>query len=165
MPVNDNLRNLWMSSLVPTNPGLLGLNKSQLLKKRVCVKHFDKTQFDQAGVRIRYSYPCLFTQMEILHGVPLTTEENPTPKLKPIAVPSLFSWNHESEERREIKRKRTERAYQRQKKRETATLASNKKENKCDEHFFFEETIEELDIESSNKDVSVQCSLCKCEEN
>ncbi|RVE40453.1 hypothetical protein evm_014896 [Chilo suppressalis] len=75
MPVNDNLRNLWMSFLVPTNPGLLGLNKSQLLKKRVCVKHFDKTQFDEAGVRIRYSYPCLITQMEILHGVPLTTEE------------------------------------------------------------------------------------------
>ncbi|RVE45131.1 hypothetical protein evm_010240 [Chilo suppressalis] len=91
------------------------------------------------------------------------SQSSATPKLKP--KPSLFSWNHESEERKEIKRKRTERAYQRQKKRETATLASNKKENKCDEHFFFEETIEEIDIESSNKDVSVQCSLCKCEEN
>ncbi|CAG5003469.1 unnamed protein product [Parnassius apollo] len=49
--------------------------------------------------------------------------ENPTPKLKPKAVPSRFSWNHESEETKEIKRKHAERALQRQmKQRETATL-------------------------------------------
>ncbi|CAG9786340.1 unnamed protein product [Diatraea saccharalis] len=71
MPMNRNLRNLWLSLLVPTNPNLLGLTENQLLTKRVCVRHFDSTQFDQAGVRIRYSYPCLFTDMEIAHGVPL----------------------------------------------------------------------------------------------
>lgn len=30
---------------------------------------------------------------------------------------------------------------------------------------FYLQFFEEIDIESSNKDVSVQCSLCKCEEN
>ncbi|KAL4720623.1 hypothetical protein ACJJTC_015251 [Scirpophaga incertulas] len=75
MPVNENLHNLWMSFLVPTNPILLGLNKNQLLKKRVCAKHFDQTQFDSVGVRIRNSYPCLFTELEIAHSVPLTYDE------------------------------------------------------------------------------------------
>ncbi|CAH2096251.1 unnamed protein product [Euphydryas editha] len=71
MPLNVNLRKLWLSLLVPTNPNLLGLTENQLLKKRVCEKHFDQTQFDKAGVRIRYSYPCLFTEMEIAQGIPL----------------------------------------------------------------------------------------------
>ena len=57
-----------------------------------------------------------------------------TPKLKPKAVPSRFSWNHESEERKEIKRKRAERVLQRRKKRETATICLTKK-NQCEEHF------------------------------
>ncbi|XP_063894120.1 uncharacterized protein LOC135117821 [Helicoverpa armigera] len=75
MPLNDNLRNLWLSFLIPTNPNLLGLTKNQLRNKFVCDKHFDRTQFDDRGVRNRYSYPCLFTRTEILHGVPLSTEE------------------------------------------------------------------------------------------
>ncbi|XP_063620641.1 uncharacterized protein LOC134793046 [Cydia splendana] len=74
MPMNDNLRNLWMSFLVPVNPHLLGLSKGQLMTKRVCQKHFDETQFSQ-GSRIRYSYPCLFTEKEFIHGVPLSSEE------------------------------------------------------------------------------------------
>lgn len=57
-----------------------------------------------------------------------------TPKLKPKVVPSRFSWNHESEERKEIKRKRAERVLQRRKKRETATICLTKK-NQCEEHF------------------------------
>lgn len=71
MPSNVNLRKLWLSLLVPTNPILLGLTENQLLKKRVCERHFDETQFDKTGVRIRYSYPCLFTEMEIAQGIPL----------------------------------------------------------------------------------------------
>ncbi|XP_045448260.1 uncharacterized protein LOC123656638 [Melitaea cinxia] len=71
MPLNVNLRKLWLSLLVPTNPNLLGLTENQLLKKRVCERHFDETQFDKSGVRTRYSYPCLFTEMEIAHGIPL----------------------------------------------------------------------------------------------
>lgn len=75
-PKNDSLRNLWMSSLVPTNSLLIGLSKEQLLRKRVCEKHFDKHQFDEEGKRIRYSYPCLFTDDEIAHGVPLSSGES-----------------------------------------------------------------------------------------
>ncbi|XP_063543133.1 uncharacterized protein LOC134751589 [Cydia strobilella] len=71
-PKKDMLRNLWMSFLVPTNPLLLGLSKEQLLRKRVCEKHFDKHQFDKfKGKRLRFSYPCLFTDDEITHGEPL----------------------------------------------------------------------------------------------
>lgn len=50
-------------------------------------------------------------------------------------MPSRFSWNHESEDRKEIKRKRLERAFQRQKKRETATLYSSTEENQYEERF------------------------------
>ncbi|CAG4930820.1 unnamed protein product [Parnassius apollo] len=50
-PRNDNLRNLWMSFIVPTNPQLI---------------------FDNEGRRLRYSYPSLLTGNEIAHGVPLT---------------------------------------------------------------------------------------------
>lgn len=57
-----------------------------------------------------------------------------TLKLKPKAVPSQFSWNYESEERKEIKRKRAERVLERRKKRETATICLTKK-NQCEEHF------------------------------
>ncbi|XP_061725013.1 uncharacterized protein LOC133530965 [Cydia pomonella] len=60
-----------MSFLVPTNPLLLGLSKEQLLRKRVCEKHFDKQQFDAEGKRLRFSYPCLFRDDEIAHGEPL----------------------------------------------------------------------------------------------
>lgn len=70
-PKNANLRNQWMSFLVPTNSSLLGLSKEQLLRKRVCVKHFDRHQFDHNGRRLRYSYPCLLSNAEIAHGVPL----------------------------------------------------------------------------------------------
>ncbi|KAH9636393.1 hypothetical protein HF086_011250 [Spodoptera exigua] len=71
-PKNDELRNLWMSFLVPTNSLLIGLSKEQLLRKRVCEKHFDKYQFDHDGKRLRYSYPCLLSHKEIAHGVPLS---------------------------------------------------------------------------------------------
>ncbi|KAJ8728896.1 hypothetical protein PYW07_006592 [Mythimna separata] len=70
-PKNDKLRNLWVSFLVRTNSLLIGLSKEQLLRKRVCEKHFDKYQFDHDGRRLRYSYPCLLTHKEIAHGVPL----------------------------------------------------------------------------------------------
>lgn len=86
------------------------------------------------------------------------------PRLKAKAVPSLFAWNHESEERKEFKRKRAERAVQRRKKLETATLCLNTEENRRGECFTFEESCVEVDIENSYKDVSLQCSLCKCEE-
>ncbi|XP_047030609.1 uncharacterized protein LOC124637923 isoform X2 [Helicoverpa zea] len=69
-PENDKLRSLWLKVLIPKNPALEGLAKTQLKGKRVCEKHFDKTQFDRCGVRIRYSCPSLFTPSEILHGVP-----------------------------------------------------------------------------------------------
>lgn len=49
MPKHDQLRSLWMSLTVPTNPLLLGLTKDELLRKRVCEKLFDQTQFTQAG--------------------------------------------------------------------------------------------------------------------
>ncbi|CAH2108331.1 unnamed protein product [Euphydryas editha] len=75
-PKNDHLRNLWLSFLVPTNSILVGLSKEQLLRKRVCEKHFDKHQFDEEGKRLRYSYPCLFTDDEIAHGVPLSSRES-----------------------------------------------------------------------------------------
>ncbi|CAK1584401.1 unnamed protein product [Parnassius mnemosyne] len=82
-PRNDNLRNLWMSFIVPTNPQLIALSKEQLLNKHVCEKHFDIFQFDNEGRRLRYSYPSLLTDNEIAHGVPLiatgwdvTTEHN-----------------------------------------------------------------------------------------
>lgn len=39
------------------------------MKKGVCEKHFEKSQFDQAGGRIRHSYPCLLSEKEMLHGV------------------------------------------------------------------------------------------------
>ncbi|CAK1591217.1 unnamed protein product, partial [Parnassius mnemosyne] len=71
-PRNDKLRNLWMSFIAPTNPKLIGLSKDQLLGKHVCEKHFDRYQFDYEGKRLRYSYPCLITEEEIAHGVPLT---------------------------------------------------------------------------------------------
>ncbi|XP_052746565.1 uncharacterized protein LOC128199712 isoform X2 [Bicyclus anynana] len=69
-PKNDNLRSLWLSFLVPTNSLLIGLSKDQLIRKRVCEKHFDKQQFDEEGKRLRYSYPCLLTDVEIAHGEP-----------------------------------------------------------------------------------------------
>lgn len=69
-PKKESLRNLWLSFLVPTNPLLIGLSKEQLLRKRVCEKHFDKHQFDEEGKRRRYSYPTLFTSKEIAHGEP-----------------------------------------------------------------------------------------------
>ncbi|CAG4929657.1 unnamed protein product [Parnassius apollo] len=71
-PRNDNLRNLWMAFIVPTNPQLIVLSKEQLLNKRVCEKHFDVFQFGNEGRRLRYSYPSLLTDNEIAHGVPLT---------------------------------------------------------------------------------------------
>ncbi|CAG4951090.1 unnamed protein product [Parnassius apollo] len=71
-PRNDNLRNLWTSFIVPTNPQLIVLSKEQLLNKRVCEEHFDIFQFDNEGRRLRYSYPSLLTDNEIDHGVPLT---------------------------------------------------------------------------------------------
>lgn len=74
-PKNDHLRNLWMSFLVPANANLIGLSKEQLLRKRVCEKHFDKHQFDEEGKRLRYSYPCLFTDDEITHGVILPSSQ------------------------------------------------------------------------------------------
>ncbi|XP_045504408.1 uncharacterized protein LOC123701039 [Colias croceus] len=72
---NDYLRNLWMSFLVPTNSSLIGLSKDQLRHKRVCEKHFDRYQFDEEGKRLRHSYPCLFKDDEIAHGVPLSSSE------------------------------------------------------------------------------------------
>ncbi|CAG4969708.1 unnamed protein product [Parnassius apollo] len=72
LPRNDNLRNLWMAFIVPTNPQLIVLSKEQLLNKRVCEKHFDVFQFGNEGRRLRYSYPSLLTDNEIAHGVPLT---------------------------------------------------------------------------------------------
>ncbi|CAG5059741.1 unnamed protein product [Parnassius apollo] len=71
-PRNDNLRNLWMAFIVPTNSQLIVLSKEQLLNKRVCEKHFDVFQFGNEGRRLRYSYPSLLTDNEIAHGVPLT---------------------------------------------------------------------------------------------
>ncbi|CAG4909338.1 unnamed protein product [Colias eurytheme] len=64
-----------MSFLVPTNSSLIGLSKDQLRHKRVCEKHFDRYQFDEEGKRLRHSYPCLFTDDEIAHGVPLSSSE------------------------------------------------------------------------------------------
>ncbi|CAG5003564.1 unnamed protein product [Parnassius apollo] len=71
-PRNDNLRNLWMSFIVPTNPQLIVLSKEQLLNKRVCERHFDIFQFGNEGRRLRYSYPSFLTDNEIAYGVPLT---------------------------------------------------------------------------------------------
>ncbi|XP_061709896.1 uncharacterized protein LOC133519780 [Cydia pomonella] len=93
MLINDHLRNLWMSFLVPVNPHLLGLTKGQLMTKRVCQKHFDETQFSP-GSRIRYSYPCLFTEKEFFHGVPLSSEDkrvnNPQETMETTAAVVLF---------------------------------------------------------------------------
>lgn len=73
VPKNDSLRKLWMSFLVPTNLMLIRLSKEQLIKKRVCEKHFDKHQFLN-GKRLRFSYPSPFTDAEIMHGEPLSTD-------------------------------------------------------------------------------------------
>ncbi|CAG4929403.1 unnamed protein product [Parnassius apollo] len=71
-PRNDNLRNLWLAFILPTNSQFIVLSKEQLLNKRVCEKHFDIFQFGNEGRRLRYSYPSLITDNEIAHGVPLT---------------------------------------------------------------------------------------------
>lgn len=49
------------------------------------------------------------------------------PKLKPQAVPSQFTWNQKTEEKKEIKRKREQKALQHQNNRETGKNGSNKK--------------------------------------
>ncbi|KPJ14188.1 hypothetical protein RR48_06938 [Papilio machaon] len=73
LPKDDNLRQLWLSFLIPTNIELSGLSKEQLLAKRVCQKHFDRYQFDNTGNRLRSGYPCLFTAKEIFYGSPLSS--------------------------------------------------------------------------------------------
>ncbi|CAG5034764.1 unnamed protein product [Parnassius apollo] len=57
-PRNDNLRNLWMAFIVPTNPQLIVLSKEQLLNKQ----HLPPVPV----------HPSLLTDNEIAHGVPLT---------------------------------------------------------------------------------------------
>ncbi|XP_038219699.1 uncharacterized protein LOC119837969 [Zerene cesonia] len=74
-PKNDYLRNLWVSFIAPTKPHIIALSKEQLLRKRVCEKHFDKYQLDEEGKRLRYSYPCLFTDEEIALGEPFFAPE------------------------------------------------------------------------------------------
>ncbi|CAG9109153.1 unnamed protein product [Plutella xylostella] len=84
---------------------------------RVCKKHFNPEDY----VLPKESYT-----------------ENPIPRLKPKVVPSKFSWNQESEERKEMKRQGAERAHQRQQKKlENATLSSNIEEtqHQHEEHF------------------------------
>ncbi|KAL4702588.1 hypothetical protein ACJJTC_016064 [Scirpophaga incertulas] len=71
-PKDDNLQALWLSFLVPFNSDLLGLSKDQLLNKRVCQKHFDRSQLDGEGKRLKGGYPCLFSAKEMEHGVPLS---------------------------------------------------------------------------------------------
>ncbi|XP_052743472.1 uncharacterized protein LOC112045019 isoform X4 [Bicyclus anynana] len=73
LPKNDKLRELWLTFLIPVNVKLSGLSKAQLVTKQVCQKHFDRHQFDNKGNRLAHGYPCLFTEDEILHGVPLST--------------------------------------------------------------------------------------------
>ncbi|XP_052746955.1 uncharacterized protein LOC128199822 [Bicyclus anynana] len=73
LPKNDKLRELWLTFLIPVNVKLSGLSKAQLVTKQVCQKHFDRHQFDNQGNRLAHGYPCLFTEDEILHGVPLST--------------------------------------------------------------------------------------------
>ncbi|KAL4709393.1 hypothetical protein ACJJTC_001189 [Scirpophaga incertulas] len=72
-PKDDNLQALWLSFLVPFNSDLLGLSKDQLLNKRVCQKHFDRSQLDGEGKRLKGGYPCLFSAKEMEHGVPLSS--------------------------------------------------------------------------------------------
>ncbi|KAF9408378.1 hypothetical protein HW555_011915, partial [Spodoptera exigua] len=73
LPKDDNLRELWLSFLIPTNIELTGLSKHQLLTKRVCQNHFDRYQFDSMGNRLRHGYPCLFSDKEISFGIPLSS--------------------------------------------------------------------------------------------
>ncbi|XP_022823949.1 uncharacterized protein LOC111354634 [Spodoptera litura] len=73
LPKDDNLRDLWLSFLIPTNIELSGLSKNQLLSKRVCQNHFDRYQFDSVGNRLRHGYPCLFSDKEISLGIPLSS--------------------------------------------------------------------------------------------
>ncbi|XP_022830991.1 uncharacterized protein LOC111359629 [Spodoptera litura] len=73
LPKDDNLRDLWLSFLIPTNIELSGLSKNQLLSKRVCQNHFDRYQFDSVGNRLRHGYPCLFSDKEISFGIPLSS--------------------------------------------------------------------------------------------
>lgn len=72
LPKDDKLRALWLSFLVPVNSELLGLSKDQLVNKRVCQKHFDRSQLDDMGNRLKDGYPCLFSSEEVEHGVPLS---------------------------------------------------------------------------------------------
>ncbi|XP_045781417.1 zinc finger protein 567-like isoform X3 [Maniola jurtina] len=73
LPKNDKLRELWLSKLIPVNIELSGLSKGQLVNKYVCQKHFDRRQFDGMGNRLAHGYPCLFTEKEILYGIPLSS--------------------------------------------------------------------------------------------
>ncbi|KAF9419412.1 hypothetical protein HW555_004060, partial [Spodoptera exigua] len=75
-PKDDKLRELWLSYVIPTNKELSGLSKHQLLSKRVCQNHFDRYQFDGMGNRLRYGYPCLFSEKEISFGIPLSSTVN-----------------------------------------------------------------------------------------
>ncbi|KAI5633291.1 zinc finger, ZZ type domain-containing protein [Phthorimaea operculella] len=93
-PKNEYYRKLWLSFLVPTNPSLIVLSKDQLKNKRVCKRHFDETQFDQEGNRLRYSYPALLSAAEIERGEPLPTKyDDPTFHEHPVCFKSLQEAN------------------------------------------------------------------------
>ncbi|KAL4715225.1 hypothetical protein ACJJTC_007807 [Scirpophaga incertulas] len=67
-PKDDNLQALWLSFLVPFNSDLFGLSKDQLFNKRVWQKHFDRSQLDGEGKRLKGD-PCLFSAKEMEHGI------------------------------------------------------------------------------------------------
>lgn len=74
---DDNLRKLWLSFVVPTNIGLCGLTKEQLLDKCVCQNHFDQYQFDgmTGNSGLRHGYPCLISEKEVHFGIPLNNAD------------------------------------------------------------------------------------------